>query len=69
MPAEEMLTIGVASWGTGANVQNKEPILVIVTTGGQKLAFQMPAQTALEMSNGLRIEAEKALPPLGSKPN
>jgi hypothetical protein len=47
------------SWKTGFADPTKEPCLVVDLHDGSRLTIMMPAQTAIEMGNGLILEGER----------
>jgi hypothetical protein len=47
------------SWKTGFADPNKEPCLVVDLHDGSHLTIMMPAQTAIDMGNGLILEGKR----------
>jgi len=65
----DVLTFMLVKWWMGENSLNGEPTLVLQLSNGRTVGVQMPGVTAMEMGAALMGAGDKAMPPIGTKPN
>ena len=52
----------VLKWQTGFSNVNREPVLILTTSGDVTQTFQIPVMTARQMGQALIVEADRATP-------